>query len=92
MLTSNRGPSGGVALSRDPRDILLIDLVHVLEGDEFFTKCLLGLPGCGVETPCPVHDMWAEFKGDFRMKFESTSIQDLKNMGGRISLEDIIST
>ncbi|MBV6426375.1 MAG: putative HTH-type transcriptional regulator [Haliscomenobacter sp.] len=77
VLKSYRGPSGGIAFARPPEEILLIDIVYILEGRDFFSSCLLGLPGCGEEAPCPVHDFWKEVKSAMREEFETTSLADL---------------
>ena len=77
MLASYRGPSGGVTFNIPPDKILLGDVVRVLEGDDFFDKCLLGLPGCGERHPCPMHDFWKNIKGQLKQEFESTTLAGL---------------
>src|SRR5690606_23339032 len=47
LLTSSRGPNGGVALTRPAEDISMLEVIMVIEGDDFFDACLLGLPDCG---------------------------------------------
>ena len=87
ILVSYRGPLGGVSINKNPQKIRLIDLIYILEGDDFFDKCLLGLPGCGTMEPCPAHTIWSEAKEELKIKFENTSILDLKNLKGRITNE-----
>lgn len=58
ILLSSRGAGGGVTLARDASSITLHDLIVAIDGDALFTSCLLGLPGCGVRTPCPFHCDW----------------------------------
>lgn len=77
MLSSYRGPGGGVAFKIPPEKILLGDVVRVLEGDDFFDKCLLGLPGCGEKAPCPMHGFWKEIKGALKREFETTSLAEM---------------
>ena len=74
MLVSYRGPSGGVAFNIPPEKILLSDVVRVLEGDDFFDTCLLGLPGCGEKAPCPMHRFWKEIRSALQDEFETTSL------------------
>ena len=74
LLVSYRGPSGGVAFNVPPDQILLGDIVRVLEGDDFFDTCLLGLPGCGEAVPCPMHQFWKEIRGALRQEFEITTL------------------
>jgi Rrf2 family transcriptional regulator, iron-sulfur cluster assembly transcription factor len=82
ILESYRGPNGGVALVKPPAQIFLIDIVKILDGEDFFDKCLLGLPGCGDFDPCPVHDFWAVTKEALKDEFETTSLAEL---GAKVS-------
>lgn len=82
ILESYRGPNGGVALVKPPDQIFLIDIVKILDGADFFDKCLLGLPGCGNFDPCPVHDFWAVTKAALKVEFETTSLAEL---GAKVS-------
>ena len=77
LLRSYRGPNGGIGFQIPPEEILLSDLIRALEGDDFFEKCLLGLPGCGEKKPCPMHDFWKETKGKLQAEFESTTLAEL---------------
>lgn len=77
ILTSYRGPNGGVALGRPANEIMAADIILILEGNDFFDKCLLGLPGCGKLTPCPVHHFWNKFKVEFKENLLKTSLADL---------------
>ena len=87
ILKSYRGPAGGIAFDKDEDYITLIEIVNVLEGDTFFDQCMLGLPGCGVEEPCPAHEFWKEYKALLKNKFEQTTLPELQQLGGRIGLE-----
>jgi Rrf2 family protein len=84
ILESYRGPNGGIALKKSADQIFLSEIVKVLEGEDFFDKCLLGLPGCGHVAPCPVHDFWKDVKGTLRKEFEMTSLAE---MGAKVSDE-----
>lgn len=88
ILKSARGPSGGVAFTIPPEQIYIIDIVNVIESEGFFNTCLLGLPACGEEAPCPLHEFWKESKLTLRHKFETTSLLVLGEMvrDGRIRL------
>lgn len=86
ILTSYRGPNGGVALGKPASEINLADIVKILDGEDFFDKCLLGLPGCGDLTPCPVHHFWKEYKENFKDNLCQTSLADL---GQKVYLEKL---
>ena len=58
LLHSYRGPNGGVVLAKPASEITLKDVVVAVDGEELFTSCILGLPGCGDPAPCPLHHRW----------------------------------
>lgn len=81
LLQSFKGPNGGVKLARAGSEISLMEIVTAIDGPGLFTECVLGLPGCGNEKPCPIHDQWAETRGDLREMFSNTSLSDLAQKG-----------
>ncbi len=91
ILISMKGPKGGVALKRKPEEISLVDIVVAIDGMGLFTECLLGLPGCGEEKPCPVHDDWANIRAKlfhtFRGKNLAETASRIDSMNLRLSSE-----
>jgi len=77
ILSSYRGPKGGVVLARPPEEITLFDVYVAIDGETFFNECMLGLPGCGERTPCPMHDAWASLRGEIRSMFVSQTLAAL---------------
>jgi Rrf2 family protein len=77
IMISYRGPKGGIALARPARSIKLIDIVHAIDGRETFNQCIFGLPGCGINTPCPLHGEWANSREKIKHMFEKTTLADL---------------
>ena len=47
LLTSQRGPKGGVALTQPADEVTLYEIVVAIDGEDLFQECVLGLPGCG---------------------------------------------
>lgn len=84
ILVSSRGPSGGIALMKAPQTIPLIDIILILEGPGFFNSCILGLPGCGKEAPCPLHEFWAVYKFKLMNELQRVSLADL----GKKTIQD----
>jgi Rrf2 family protein len=77
LLQSYRGPSGGIGFLVPPEEITLATVIRMLEGDDFFDNCLLGLPGCGERKPCPVHVFWAGLRETLKAEFETTTLANL---------------
>lgn len=86
LLASTRGPNGGVRLARPANQITLHQVVLALDGPSIFEECILGLPGCGVEKPCPLHDQWAAARNRVRVMFEETTLESL---AARIRADDL---
>ena len=86
ILESYKGPNGGVKLTRSGSEITLLDIVVAIDGDTMFTECALGLPGCGVMKPCPMHDKWAETRDKIKHMLESTSLMELSKKGKDLDL------
>ena len=77
ILESLRGPAGGIFLNKPVNKVFLIDVINILEGEDFFDTCMLGLPGCGEREPCPVHMFWKDVKGKMKMEFKKTTLAHL---------------
>jgi len=80
LLTSKRGPGGGVALTRRPEEVPLYDVVVAIDGDDLFEECVLGLPGCGEAQPCPLHDRWSETRDSLEATFRDTTLEEVPNV------------
>lgn len=81
LMESMKGPKGGVRLSHSGDEIKLLEIVAAIDGMDLLTECALGLPGCGSEKPCPIHDQWAETRDEIRQMLEETSLNDLVEKG-----------
>lgn len=83
LMESYKGPNGGVRLARPAEEIFLINIVEAIDGNQVFSSCLLGLPGCGDETPCPLHERWEQTKEKLEAMFRETSMAFLANDSNR---------
>lgn len=81
IMESFKGPNGGIRLSRDGKEIPLVDIVVAIDGPELLTECALGLPGCGTKNPCPLHDKWAETRDGIKDMLENTTLSELVKKG-----------
>ena len=74
IIESFRGPRGGVRLARSASEITLKDIVLAVDGPSLFTECVLGLPGCGNQVPCPLHEDWSEQRDRLEELLRSTTL------------------
>lgn len=77
LMESFRGPKGGIALARPAEQITIMDLVVAIDGDDLFTGCVLGLPGCGDQKPCPLHNRWAVERDRIQTVFNRTTLAEM---------------
>jgi Rrf2 family iron-sulfur cluster assembly transcriptional regulator len=55
LVKSNMGPKGGFALSREPLQINLMEIISALQGGIRLNRCLSGGKGCEFEPECEIH-------------------------------------
>lgn len=77
LLISSRGPTGGITLACPAAQIPLRAIVGAIDGEGVFTACVLGLPGCGEQKPCPLHEQWSPTRERIRQMFDDVSLADL---------------
>lgn len=80
LLNSQKGPSGGFYLEKDPDSITLYDIVEAIDGNGIFINCGLGLHNCDASRPCPLHDNFAVVRQELKTMCKSNTLNDL--LGG----------
>lgn len=89
IMVSYRGPNGGVSLARPASEITIMEIVEAIDGLNLFQGCILGLPECNNNNPCPFHEKWATVRDDLMSTFQSEKLLDLaqriSDFGLRIS-------
>lgn len=77
FLEAQRGPNGGYALARDPKDITLLEIIQAVEGEDTFDQCVMGFEECSGTSPCPLHNVWLTSKRELLENLSSTTLHDL---------------
>jgi len=77
LLVSHRGVSGGYALSKDPGDISVGDVLIAMEGPIAMTECLETDGDCRQESVCPVRTNWERINFAVRDVLDAISIEDM---------------
>jgi Rrf2 family protein len=93
LVKSNRGRSGGFGLKIAPENINLLQVLLLIEGENFHTECLLGLKKCSDETACPMHSKWKPIKTEILATLEEQTIAYLADAvrEGKYRLADLPS-
>ncbi len=75
LLKSAVGAQGGYWISSE-KIISLKSIIEIIDGDEIFSKCILGLKSCTSLTPCPLHQNYMTIKDQFHSLMDKTYLDD----------------
>jgi len=77
LVESQKGKGGGFRLARSPASISLIEVVEPIDRVSRWSDCFLGRGRCSDESPCAVHDRWADVRDVYLDFLRQTTIADL---------------
>jgi len=77
IISSTRGVSGGVCLSRKPEDITVLEVVEALEGPLALNECLIEDNTCEFLQECGMHDVWVEAQSAMAKVLRSRNLTHL---------------
>lgn len=79
LLVSTKGPNGGFGLGKNAGEITLWDIVTKVDGEEFFTNCLISLEPCITHDPtkplCPVHTQYDKLRKEICAFYKETTLE-----------------
>lgn len=78
FVLSERGKYGGYQLRDRNKVIYLMDIIHVLDGEERLNSCLLNSNQCDGKTLCSMHKYWSGPKSALIKMLKTVSIQELQ--------------
>jgi Rrf2 family iron-sulfur cluster assembly transcriptional regulator len=82
IVQSHRGATGGFTLAKQPREILVLDIIESVEGPVIFQSCLADAPECiisqSLPADCTVRNLLAHAQKKFIEVLANTTIEDLK--------------
>lgn len=77
LVSSTRGPRGGLALVKRAEEIRLSHLVAILEGSTAPVECITNPEVCSRSATCATRDLWSEMKDAIDIVMESHTLADL---------------
>ncbi len=75
IINSKRGPTGGYALAKDPREINLKMIMEVLETNLTLVECIDS--SCHRIEDCPVASVWSALDKEIKEKLEMITLKSL---------------
>jgi Rrf2 family protein len=79
FISSMKGRGGGFFYDQPETPLTLYEVIRVMEGEIFFSKCGFGLQRCNGENPCPLHDDYFPVREGFLNLVKKVTIQSLAN-------------
>lgn len=79
FIGSVKGPGGGFYRNEKTPNITLLQVIEAVEGPEYCNRCLLGLPDCSDDKPCPAHFTYKSVREDLHEMFTRMTIDQLSN-------------
>jgi Rrf2 family protein len=77
LVSSVKGPGGGFFMTPENMEHHLADVVILFDGEEFFNSCILGMPECSSQNPCPLHAQFAAYREGLSFHLKSNTIDSL---------------
>jgi Rrf2 family cysteine metabolism transcriptional repressor len=82
IVTAIRGKRGGYVLSREPKQITVLEVIEAVEGPIALNFCQHTPPKCE-EYRCRLRPVWTELQGIVRGKLSAVTIGDCVKPRGR---------
>lgn len=82
LVQSQRGVTGGYALSRQPGDISVAEVIVAMEGPIGMTACSVRDGACALEAHCGAREAWSRLSHRIRGVLEEVSLQEFGRSSG----------
>ena len=77
LISSLTGPMGGFYLTPEQKTQPLLNFVKIVQGNDAFEQCVLGLKRCSHSRPCPMHQKFEKARKDISLLFETITPKQL---------------
>ncbi len=80
LIRSFKGLRGGYELAQPADRLTLKMIVEATDNTDRIASCVLGLPACGDENACPLHETWKELRSKMSAMLEQNTLADLARL------------
>lgn len=77
LVTSTLGRGGGYVLRKDPKEITLLQIYQLMDGEINFLNCMSDAGSCSLSGLCPQRPVWGRLQRAVEGVFTETTLQDL---------------
>ncbi len=78
IITTTKGVGGGVKLSKNPKEISLLEIIEIFEGPISIMTCTTSPDECEHQPNCTIHPHWVRLKDKLRKDLEKMSILNIR--------------
>jgi Rrf2 family protein len=86
FIRSVRGPQGGHSLIRDPRQLLVSEVIVALEGSILPIDCLEEASQCSKSGGCAQREMWQQVREAVLAVLDNTTVADLAEKDRKLNV------
>ena len=76
IISSSKGRNGGFYLTKENAQTPLIEIVECIDGLQKITSCVMGIPKCSHENPCPLHHLYLPLRNDILDELSNKTIKE----------------
>ncbi|RMF29996.1 MAG: Rrf2 family transcriptional regulator [Bacteroidetes bacterium] len=87
LISSVKGPGGGYFMSPENLRSNLAGVIHCIDGPDALQGCIMGLPVCSSENPCPLHVQAYALREGLNYQLEKQTIGELAEKVKRTGLK-----
>lgn len=80
LISSAKGPKGGFYLSEKNLKASLNEVITCIDGPDVFSGCVIGLPVCSSENPCPLHNQANAYRQGLNYQLKYQTIGEMAAM------------
>ncbi|MDX9702163.1 MAG: Rrf2 family transcriptional regulator [Candidatus Auribacterota bacterium] len=80
LIISSRGAKGGYALSRQPENITLLEIIEATEGPIQLVECVAPNSQCEKISVCVTRSIWKKLSDDMSKSLKNISLKDMMDM------------
>ncbi|MBK8901278.1 MAG: Rrf2 family transcriptional regulator [Anaerolineaceae bacterium] len=84
LVMTQTGPTGGLALQKECREITLLHIVEAIEGPVCLNICLLRPQECSRDRICPGHDVWHRLQRLINEELQNANLANLVDEANRL--------
>lgn len=76
ILHSTKGPGGGFWIDNEKAKLTIYELLTAVDGEQIVNSCIMGKLKCNSQTPCPMHEEYADSKSRLFALMKKTTLEN----------------